>query len=103
MNHAHIHFSEQMPRLIISGLFGLAEVRRGMNVLDRDGELIGLVAGVVSISGSDQISDVVISPVPPTGDYRLAAVESVALVGQDCVSLTLPAAELASLPRHNPD
>lgn len=74
-----------------------------MNVLDRDGEPIGLVAGVVALSGSEQISDVVISRVPPTGDYRLAAVESVALVGEDCVSLTLPAAELASLPRHNPD
>lgn len=103
MNHTRIHFSEQMQLLKISGLLGSAEVRRGMNVVDRDGELIGLVAGVVAVSSSDQISDVVISRVPPTGDYRLAAVGSVALIGEDCVSLTLPAAELASLPRHNPD
>lgn len=103
MNHAHIHFVEHMQRLKISGLIGSVEVRRGMNILDRDGEPAGLVAGVVAVSGSEQISDLVISPVPPTGDYRLAAVESVGLVGEDCISLTLPAAELASLPPHNPD
>ena len=103
MNHTPNHFAEQMQRLKISGLLGSAEIRRGMNVLDRDGEPTGLVAGVVALSGSKQISDVVISGVPPTGDYRLAAVEYVALVGEDCVGLTLPAVELASLPRHNPD
>lgn len=82
---------------------GSVEVRRGMTVIDQTGEPVGLVAGVVLAAEGKQIRDVVLSRVPPTGDYRLVAAELIAAVDEERISLTLAAADLKSLPRHDPE
>lgn len=90
-------------RLKTCGVVGSAEVRRGMTIFDPTGEPVGLVAGVVVAAGSGCISDIVISRVPPTGDYWLAPAALVANVGEDHLSLLIAAVGWEALPRHTPE
>lgn len=103
MNQSQVALAGAARRLKTCGVVGPIEVRRGMTVLDQTGEPVGLVAGVVVAAGSDTVSEVVVSHMPPTGNYWLAPAELVTSVGEDRLTVIIVAAVLESLPRHMPE
>jgi hypothetical protein len=96
-------------RLMVSGLLQpdgapeAREARRGMAVLDATGDAAGTLAGVVIDGATGRPTHLVLCRDTAAGDYRLVAVEQVVGLDTATCRLRLTAADVAALPRHNPD
>lgn len=96
-------------RLMVSGVVHAdgapeaREVRRGMVVLDAAGDLVGTLAGVVIPGDTDWPTHLLLCCDLAAGDYRLVAVGQVVDLDAATARLRMAAADVANLPRHDPD
>ena len=79
-----------------------AEVRRGMPILARDGEALGVVAAVVVDAGTHQATHLLLCHVPPTAEHRLIPLSLVGALEADVVHLRTTPAEVAQLLVYRP-
>lgn len=79
------------------------EMRRGMAVVDRAGEPVGTVTGVLVDQRTGTVVHLVLGRDIPAGDYRLTPIEQVASLDNGTVRLWLTASAVVKLPRHNSD
>jgi hypothetical protein len=104
-------YTAQVPahKLLVSGVIRLAHtdtpilVERGMPISSADGQPVGVVAAVLMLCASRQITDVLLSRVPPSAEYRLIPVDLIAQVSHGIVRLRLTAHDVSQLTIHTPD
>lgn len=91
-------------RLLVCGrIEALGEVCRGMPVLARDGEVVGVVAAVVQSGPSQTITHILLGQAPPTTVYRLIPAAMLDHLKGEYLSLHAAPAQVAALPTHQPD
>jgi hypothetical protein len=79
-------------------------LREGTDVLSSDGERVGKVEHVLAVEEEDIFDGIVIDTAAGPGGWRFADASQVASIHERGVVLSVPAAEVASLPepRANP-
>ncbi len=80
-----------------------SELQRGMTVRAKDGVKTGVVAALVLNCHLKEITHVLMGYVPPTTVYRLIPLSVIARIDCEDVWLRATAAEVASLPVHQPE
>jgi sporulation protein YlmC with PRC-barrel domain len=96
-------------KLLVSGWFrtegetATAEVRRGMSIQTRDGLEVGLVAAVLLDCRTGEVRQMVLSPIPPTGLYRLVAPQLVTRCSHGAIRIDADLADVASFPLYGID
>jgi hypothetical protein len=99
----------QARKLLVSGIIRLVHtdtpilVEREMPIFSVDGHLVGMVAAVVMLCASRQITDVLLGRVPPSAEYRLIPVDLIARVSHGVVRLHLTAHDVSKLTIHTSD
>jgi sporulation protein YlmC with PRC-barrel domain len=101
--------AEPPHKLLVNGSIYLAEaagqpiiVIRGMSIVSRDGQEVGMVAAVVVDNLSQEVTHILLCRLPPSPDYRLVPPGLVAQVCGDTVVLHILSQDVDGLAVHQP-
>jgi hypothetical protein len=96
---------EIQQELLVSGLLyptdganAAVEIRRGMVILTTEGEVAGIVAGVINNREPQQMQYILLSRPSQQLEYRMVPIDLVQQVSEETVSLRLLAALVSTLP-----